>query len=47
MILRNYFNKRSELNPISMVELLDRLKILKLGTGFFNDHWWIHLNMQI
>ena len=30
-----------------MVELFDTLKNVKVGTAFFNDHRWIHLNVLI
>lgn len=46
-ILKNYFRNRSEMSNIMMVDLFDRLKNVKVGSGFFNDHRWIHLNVLI
>lgn len=46
-ILKNYFNNRSEMSNVTMLEFFDRLKSMKLRSSFFNDHRWVHLNVMI
>lgn len=47
LIMRNYFRNRSEMSNIMMIDLFDQLKNVKVGSAFFNDHRWIHLNVLI
>lgn len=46
-ILKNYFNLRMDMTNKSMIQMLDRIKELKLTSSFFKDHRWVHLNVTI
>jgi hypothetical protein len=46
-VLKNYFNMRNTLSNASVIDMIDKIKNLKVSSSFFNDHRWIHLNVAI